>query len=181
MSDSSYSKPEFWEDLPTSCHLCHEDLTGEGEKLVVLPCGHAFGSACLEKWRTTDARHTNHCPLCRFKLFYRKCKHFVEARDAVLRKKATITEDELPERCRTCWMKRVKVGSRYEETKNLKAKLERLSNQYADGPAEPSFIPTGQVLLADFIEQLSQKLESTKPLFEEQWKRMWIDRARDFW
>lgn len=45
------------------CHLCCD----ESSVLLTLPCGHAFGSNCLQEWVDTKYRNEEPttCPLCR--------------------------------------------------------------------------------------------------------------------
>jgi hypothetical protein len=42
----------------------------------LLPCGHVFGTKCLELWLETQ----DTCPSCRFQLKYELCKHPIPAR-----------------------------------------------------------------------------------------------------
>ena len=59
----------------------HYDGNSQFESLEVLPCGHFFGSECLENWFYTSLEEGNRlrCPLCRYQLAYR-CGHFLEPR-----------------------------------------------------------------------------------------------------
>jgi E3 ubiquitin-protein ligase RNF115/126 len=45
------------------CSICHEDFV-EKEKVVELPCSHAFHKACLVPWLKAH----NTCPVCRIEL-----------------------------------------------------------------------------------------------------------------
>jgi len=83
----------------------------EVEGLTVLPCGHFFGSWCLEKWlRRVDRRENYpHCPLCRFELVYR-CGHYLPPRvyDTSEKRKQQIPltlpeHGAIPARCGMCF------------------------------------------------------------------------------
>ena len=49
-------------EFPT-CSICLMDIT-EGQKTILLPCGHMFHDDCVTKWLNLH----NTCPLCRFEL-----------------------------------------------------------------------------------------------------------------
>ncbi|KAI1489726.1 hypothetical protein F5X96DRAFT_695569 [Biscogniauxia mediterranea] len=53
---------------PRGSGIEHDPVEG----LSVLPCGHFFGSECIEQWIHTQEMEekTPCCPMCRFKLFY---------------------------------------------------------------------------------------------------------------
>lgn len=45
------------------CTICLEEFKN-GERFVILPCGHAFDEKCIVDWFETS----HACPLCRFEL-----------------------------------------------------------------------------------------------------------------
>ena len=49
-------------EYPT-CSICLMDIN-EGQKTILLPCGHMFHDECITKWLNIH----NTCPLCRFEL-----------------------------------------------------------------------------------------------------------------
>eukprot|EP00931_Biecheleriopsis_adriatica_P088687 TRINITY_DN62957_c0_g1_i1.p1 TRINITY_DN62957_c0_g1~~TRINITY_DN62957_c0_g1_i1.p1 ORF type:complete len:260 (+),score=39.26 TRINITY_DN62957_c0_g1_i1:84-782(+) len=56
----------------TECSICCADLS-PAEKLVQLPCGHAFHSECVGTWLT---KHHEVCPLCMKKVAPSQDSHF---------------------------------------------------------------------------------------------------------
>ncbi|KAI0972784.1 hypothetical protein F4678DRAFT_478631 [Xylaria arbuscula] len=89
-----------------------DDADGKTESISVLPCGHFFGTKCLQKWLVVAERQDEngvaHCPVCRFSMIY-QCGHilFPQRYDPDYRRRArvalTIPEDGLvPEMCRSC-------------------------------------------------------------------------------
>ncbi|KAI1817763.1 hypothetical protein GGS20DRAFT_531655 [Poronia punctata] len=69
----------------------------ETEYIAILPCGHFFGSTCLERWMMTcDANSPHntfpfppntttttsaHCPICRYEMRHASCGHILTARE----------------------------------------------------------------------------------------------------
>jgi E3 ubiquitin-protein ligase RNF115/126 len=49
-------------EYPT-CSICLMDIN-DGQKTILLPCGHMFHDECITKWLNIH----NTCPLCRFEL-----------------------------------------------------------------------------------------------------------------
>ncbi|EMR63713.1 putative cell cycle checkpoint protein [Eutypa lata UCREL1] len=47
------------------------------DNVVVLPCGHFYGTTCIARWRATQDRNgqTPTCPACRYPLVHRACGH----------------------------------------------------------------------------------------------------------
>jgi hypothetical protein len=72
------------EDNALTCVICadsHLILPWPGEAVKdndpsLLPCGHIFGTKCLEIWLQTH----DTCPTCRFRLKYELCEHSIPAR-----------------------------------------------------------------------------------------------------
>ncbi|KAI1097507.1 hypothetical protein F4804DRAFT_347121 [Jackrogersella minutella] len=56
--------------------------TCQAESMSVLPCGHFFGSRCLDRWISTCKNEEKYgdCPLCRFPLYYEDCSHDIRIR-----------------------------------------------------------------------------------------------------
>ncbi|KAI1183081.1 hypothetical protein F5B17DRAFT_449003 [Nemania serpens] len=88
------------------------------EWLAILPCGHFFGSDCLEHWLAESGFQspdtTAVCPLCRFKLMY-SCGHFLSPREYnPVRTRAQQVPMTLPEggaiprSCPECHYERIK-------------------------------------------------------------------------
>lgn len=57
------------------CSMCKEpfdaetDAVDEVEHPIELPCGHIFGSACIEIWLSPEKEGKSTCPYCRHQLF----------------------------------------------------------------------------------------------------------------
>jgi hypothetical protein len=51
-------------NINTVCGIWQDEFE-EGEPIKILPCNHAFKSAAIEKWLTTEKAE---CPICRFSL-----------------------------------------------------------------------------------------------------------------
>lgn len=71
-------------DAQLFCIICHDSelfLPWAGHCIndndpALLPCGHVFGSECLDVWLETQ----DTCPVCRFKLEYELCQHPIRPR-----------------------------------------------------------------------------------------------------
>ena len=65
ISEKTYTA-QLAEDLKinTVCGIWQDEFE-EGEPIKILPCNHAFKSAAIEKWLTTEKAQ---CPICRFSL-----------------------------------------------------------------------------------------------------------------
>ncbi|KAK8090825.1 RING/U-box [Apiospora phragmitis] len=80
-------------DLECPCYHYHLDVPRRVspndfpdaplEPLAVLPCGHMLGAHCLDRWMRDldDEGKEPDCPLCRFKLTYRKCGCLLRVRE----------------------------------------------------------------------------------------------------
>ncbi|KAI0395956.1 hypothetical protein F5Y17DRAFT_160796 [Xylariaceae sp. FL0594] len=88
----------------------------EAEAFCVLPCGHAFGHACMDQWlrirlhTTSDGDTTTTCPSCRASLRHERCGHVVRLRRLEYGRVSNmrqaieecIYEDQLPGVCKDC-------------------------------------------------------------------------------
>ncbi|KAI1132452.1 hypothetical protein F5Y10DRAFT_293546 [Nemania abortiva] len=97
------------------------------EKLAVLPCGHFFGSKCLEKWcEETDWQFGYDgppCPICRFELIY-SCGHTLPAREydptrsRIEQMPLTLPEGgQIPRLCESCCL--TELNEAIERLKHL--------------------------------------------------------------
>ncbi|KAI0404806.1 hypothetical protein F4802DRAFT_615238 [Xylaria palmicola] len=161
-------------DLSVDCGICGTALAittpadNTHQSFAVLPCGHAFGHACITQW----FRYTADCPQCRRRIRHRACGHSVMLRELqgggsfnphrdVLA--AMNTDEELAGFCASC-RKALYAGlANYRHTVPTTIVLPRhsichdgmppmLQGLWPTAPPQPS-TPAGVQTLADYQRQ----------------------------
>ncbi|KAI5926868.1 hypothetical protein F4810DRAFT_653868 [Camillea tinctor] len=145
------------------------------EPLSVLPCGHMFGSSCLEKWVSSQEEEEviPCCPMCRFELIYRDdyCGHVLPVQPYDIRlprnQQTPLTLPEggcEPEACRSCTRDQMYEHARYVSDLALP--------EIPSGNFVPAFQDRGQDIMS----------RAAMSLFNDIWNmREWSEANCLFW
>ncbi len=104
------TSPAPLDDPLVACPICFQpyhnpNMDGEVEEPVITPCGHIFGQHCLKIH--IESRHAANmrvsCPMCRFDLHFKGCKHIIAPLEAFSpTTPGTIRPAQVPENCLNC-------------------------------------------------------------------------------
>jgi hypothetical protein len=90
-----------------TCLICihpyhSPNVEGNTETPAITACGHIFGNTCIASWFSEPSSPTT-CPLCRFELKYKECKHPIRPLPAFSPPPPPqITVEQVPRRCGKC-------------------------------------------------------------------------------
>jgi len=112
-------------DPANICTICLQPYnTPNGDGSIEVPaltaCGHTFGHTCIERWLARPMTHDGpSCPVCRFTLKFKACKHAIAAvnsRDEKFPLPEILKSDgsNTPPWCFTCGVQRLKWHTKFD-------------------------------------------------------------------
>ncbi len=104
------TSPAPLDDPLVACPICFQpyhnpNVDGEVEVPVITACGHIFGHNCLKTHIESryGAKMRVSCPMCRFELHFKNCKHVIAPLEAFASTTpGTIKPAQIPENCLNC-------------------------------------------------------------------------------